>query len=123
MSSNENAKKMSNEESILISIKKLLGLDSENTDFDTDIIIHINTILNNLVQMGIGPKDGFFITDKTSMWSDFIGNDARLEQVKSYVYLRVRLLFDPPANSTLIDSINKNAKELEWRLYIQKGGY
>ncbi len=111
MSSNENAKKMSNEESILISIKKLLGLDSENTDFDTDIIIHINTILNNLVQMGIGPKDGFFITDKTSMWSDFIGNDARLEQVKSYVYLRVRLLFDPPANSTLIDSINKNAKE------------
>ncbi len=116
MSSNKN-------ESILLSIKKLLGVDSEYTDFDMDIIIHINTILSNLVQIGIGPKDGFSITDENSTWSDFIGDDVRLEQVKSYVYLKVRLLFDPPTNSTLIDSINKNARELEWRLYIQKGGY
>ncbi len=114
---------MTREESILISIKKLLGIDSNYNDFDTDIIIHINTILNNLVQMGVGPKNGFSIKDDTTKWVDFIGDDPRLEQVKTYVYLKVRLLFDPPANSALIDSINQSAKELEWRLYIQKGGY
>lgn len=112
-----------NNESILQSIKKLLSIDSSYTEFDTDIIIHINTILSNLIQMGVGPEEGFSIEDDSSKWSDFIGNYSKVQQVKTYVYVKVRLLFDPPSNASMIEVLNKQANELEVRLYTETGGY
>lgn len=111
-----------NKDSILDSVKKMLGVSQEYDVFDADIIIHINTVLSNLIQMGVGPKQGFGINGKDAVWTDFI-NKANLEQIKSYVYLKVRLLFDPPSNGTLLESMNNTAKELEYRLYIEEGGY
>ena len=108
------------DESILSSIKKLLGIDSFDDSFDVDIIIHINTILANLIQMGIGPSEGFMISGYCEVWGDFISNDKLLVQVKSYVYLKVKLLFDPPTSSNLLESFKQLAQELEWRLYIER---
>lgn len=105
-------------DSILESIKKLLGIAEEDTDFDTDIVIHINSVLMILNQLGIGPSDGFWIKDNSAVWKDFIGDDKSIEAVKSYVYLKVRLLFDPPLSSAVTDAINKNISELEWRLKV-----
>lgn len=105
-------------ESILDSIKKLLGIQKEYTHFDSDLIMHINTALSVLTQLGIGPIKGFSISDSTSKWEDFIGDDPRLESVRSFIYLKVKLLFDPPTNSALIESINRIISELEWRLSI-----
>lgn len=107
--------------SILTTIKKLLGLTEDYTAFDTDIIVHINTVLANLIQMGVGPTDGFMIEDSTKTWSDFIPAEKFIlvQQLISYVYIKVRLLFDPPANSNLIDSLKSNAAELEYRLYSE----
>lgn len=105
-------------ESILDSIKKLLGIQKEYTHFDTDLIIHINTTFTILNQLGVGPSNGFSICDDTAVWNDFMNNDNRLESIKTFVYLKVRLLFDPPTNSALIESINRIISELEWRLSI-----
>lgn len=106
------------DESILSSIKKLLGITKEYTQFDTDIIIHINAALSILTQLGVGPAEGFSISDKTATWSDFISDSKRLESVKSYVYLKVRLLFDPPTSSAVADSMNRLISELEWRINV-----
>lgn len=104
-------------ESILTSIKKLLGIGEDYEEFDQDIIIHINTVLVALTQMGIGPEEGFVISDRTALWSDFIpDNMVKVENVKTYVYLKVKMIFDPPASSAVADAINRNASELEWRL-------
>lgn len=100
----------------------MLGINEEYEHFDTDIIIHINTIFMTLTQLGIGPVNGFIIKDKTTVWSDFLGDAIRAEATKSYVYLKVRLLFDPPANSFLVEAIKNQATELEWRLNIQTVG-
>lgn len=110
-----------NDKSILTTIKKLLGLTEEYTAFDTDIIVHINTVLTNLIQMGVGPVNGFMIEDSSKKWSDFVPNDKLLfvQQLISYVYIKVRLLFDPPANTNLVDSLKANASELEFRLYSE----
>ena len=105
------------EESILTSIKKLLGITEDYEIFDQDLIIHINSIFTILKQMGIGPESTFRLTGKNEAWSEFI-KDKDIESVKSFVYLRVRLLFDPPASSSAIESINKMISELEWRLYV-----
>ena len=107
-------------DSILTSIKKLLGPAVTDTHFDQDIIMHINTVLMDLTQIGVGPAEGFAIEDESDEWTDFIPESslARLEGVKSYVYLRVRLLFDPPTNSAVIESINKQIERLEWRLNV-----
>lgn len=105
-------------ESILTSIKKLLGIMEEDDQFDMDVIIHINTIFSVLTQLGIGPEDGFSISDEQTTWIDFLGSSKNVELVKTYVYLRVRVLFDPPQNSFLVDAMERNAKELEWRLSI-----
>ena len=105
------------EESVLTSIKKLLGITEDYEIFDQDLIIHINSIFTILNQMGVGPKNTFRITGKNEVWSEFI-KDKDIESVKSFVYLRVKLLFDPPASSSAIESINKMISELEWRLYI-----
>ena len=113
------------ETSILDSIKKLLGIPSEATEFDTDILIHINSVFSILTQLGVGPSSGFSIEDSSTEWSDFIGDDARLSDVKSFVYLKTRLLFDPPASSAAIDAMNRMASELEWRINVSvdpKGG-
>lgn len=104
-------------ESILTSIKKLLGIDEDYEAFDTDVIMHINSVLFILNQIGIG-TEGFSITDKTSIWSEFMQNISAVELVKSYVYLKVRLLFDPPTSSSVIDAINRQLSEFEWRLLV-----
>lgn len=105
-------------ESILDSIKKLLGIDKTYTQFDTDIIMHINTVFMNLTQLGVGPVEGFFIEDNSAVWSDFvdIDEDVQLNAVKTYVYLKVKLLFDPPLSSSVVQSMNNMISELEWRL-------
>lgn len=105
-------------ESILISIKKLLGIDEEYTHFDDDIIISINSVLVILTQLGVGPENGFTITGEENTWNEFIGDNKLLEPVKSYVYMRVRLMFDPPTSGVLMDAIKQSIAELEWRLNV-----
>lgn len=105
-------------DSILNSIKKLLGIDELYTHFDADIILGINTAFSTLTQIGAGPTTGFSIYDKTSVWSDFIPDLSKMELLKSYVHLKVKLLFDPPSSSALIDVINKQISELEWRISV-----
>lgn len=105
-------------DSILDSIKKLLGIAPEYTAFDSDIIMHINSVFFILSQLGIGPADGFSIADKTAVWTDFVPNIANLEALKTYVYLKVKLLFDPPSSSAVADATNRQISELEWRLNV-----
>lgn len=104
-------------ESILTSIKKLLGIAEEYTHFDEDLIMHINSVLTILTQMGVGPSTGFTITDKEDTWDDFIDNKIYFEAVKTYIHLKVKLVFDPPLSSAVTEAINKMISELEWRLY------
>lgn len=103
-------------ESILTSIKKLLGPTEEYDAFDPDIIMHINSLFLTLQQIGIGPNEGFFISDKTSVWSDFVSDKVLVNAVKIYMYLKVKLLFDPPLSSSAVDSINRQISEYEWRI-------
>lgn len=105
-------------ESILTSIKKLLGIAEEYEHFDVDLIMHINSVFLNLTQLGVGPKDGFIIEDETAEWTDFIGDSVQLQAVKSYMYMKVKLLFDPPLSSAVIESTNRIIAELEWRLRL-----
>ncbi|MBQ1733422.1 MAG: hypothetical protein II038_00925 [Lachnospiraceae bacterium] len=104
-------------DSILTSIKKLLGIASDYTHFDNDIIIQINSAFSVLTQLGVGPLEGFEITDDSSIWSDFT-DDPRLNLAKTYVYLKVRLAFDPPTSAALIESCNRQLDELTWRLTV-----
>lgn len=104
-------------ESILTSIKTMLGVGEDDTTFDIDIIIYINTVLMILSQLGVGPSEGFAISDASVTWNDFLGEGhTQYEAVKSLVYLRVKILFDPQANSTVMEAINRSIAELEWRL-------
>ena len=103
-------------DSILTSIKKLLGIAEEYTQFDEDIIMHINTVFLNLTQLGVGPEEGFAIENDAASWEDFINHNIQLQAVKTYVYLKVKLLFDPPLSSSVIESMNRMIAELEWRL-------
>ncbi len=106
-------------ESILTSIKKLLGIAEEYDHFDSDLILHINSVFCTLTQLGVGPSEGFLISDKYDIWSDFIPEDSKkIEAVKSYMYLKVKMLFDPPLSSALIESTNRMINELEWRLNV-----
>lgn len=105
-------------DSILTSIKKLLGIAEEYEHFDSDLIMHINSVFMVLNQLGVGPVEGFSITDKTETWEDFTQNNLMIQSVKSYVYLKVRLLFDPPSSSAVMESINRQISELEWRLNL-----
>lgn len=105
-------------ESILTSIKKLLGITEEYEQFDTDIIIHINSVFSILTQLGVGPSEGFLIEDNGAVWTDFISNSLKLELIKTYVYLKVKMMFDPPLSSAAIDAINKQISELEWRIMV-----
>lgn len=106
-------------ESILTSIKKMLGIAEDYDHFDPDIIMHINTAFTILTQLGVGPSNGFRIEDETTTWNEYISQDSLLyDSIKSYIYLRVKVLFDPPSSGTLMDSINRQINELEWRLNV-----
>lgn len=106
-------------ESILTSVKKLLGIDESYTHFDPDLIMHINSVFSILTQLGVGPPNGFSITGNGEKWDNFITKESHnLSIVKSYVYLKVKLLFDPPLSSAVIESINKQISEFEWRLNV-----
>ena len=105
-------------DSILTTIKKLLGITEEYEHFDQDIIMHINSVFMILTQLGVGPSNGFSISDKTATWDKFIEEGTNLEAVKSYVYMKVRLLFDPPLSSAVMECINRSINELEWRLNV-----
>ena len=105
-------------DSILTSIKKLLGIEEDYGHFDPDIIMHLNSVFMILTQLGVGPSEGFSIEDDTATWSDFIPNLQNLEAVKTYVYLKVKLLFDPSGSSAVTESMNRQISELEWRLYV-----
>ena len=105
-------------DSILTSIKKLLGIAEEYTQFDLDIIKHINTVFMILTQMGVGPPEGFSITGADETWDNFLSGSTNLEGVKTYVYRKVQLMFDPPTSSAKLDSANRIIGELEWRLNL-----
>ena len=105
-------------DSILTSIKKLLGIAEDYEHFDQDLIIHINSVLSVLTQLGVGPSEGFSIEDENATWNDFIPEDKRLSSIRSYVYMKVKLLFDPPLSSSVIESMNRMISEFEWRLNV-----
>ena len=105
--------------SILTSVKKVCSIAEDVDAFDVDITMHINSVFSTLTQLGVGPEEGFSIEDDTTEWDAFLGDDIRLNNVKSYIYLRVRLLFDPPSTQYLVSSMQEQAKELEWRLNVQ----
>lgn len=104
-------------DSILDSIKKLLGIQPEYTSFDEDIIVAINTSFATLNQLGVGPEGGYMIEDNTQTWNDYI-TTTNLNMVKTYIYLKSRLLFDPPTGGVL-DAIKNQLAELEFRLYVE----
>lgn len=106
-------------DSILITIKKLLGIAADDTSFDVDVIVHINMAINVLLQLGVGPATGFSITGDTETWSDYISDMSKLEMVKTYIYLKVKLVFDPPSSSRVIESMENQLKELDFRLNVQ----
>jgi len=102
---------------ILNDTKKVLGIEPQYEVFDLDILMHVNAAFATLTQLGVGPAEGV-VVEAEDTWSDLIGDDPRLSPVKTYVYLRVRLLFDPPGTSYLINSLAEQAKQLEWRLNV-----
>jgi len=108
------------EQSILNSTKKILGIAADYDAFDLDIMTHINTALSTLTQLGIGPPEGYMIEEPDDAWGDFIEDDINLNPVKSYVFLRVRQLFDPPATSYLVTAMEKQIQEFEWRLNVHR---
>lgn len=105
-------------ESILTSIKKLLGIPEEYEHFDADLIMHINSVFSILNQLGVGPSDCFRIEDKSETWDNFVSDRTDLESVKSYMYMKVRLMFDPPLSSAVMDCMNRTISEMEWRLNV-----
>lgn len=107
-------------DSILTSVKKLLGLTADYEAFDPDIIMYINSALMILTQMGVGPKEGFFISDKTATWDQFVKDPVKAEAVKAYVAVKVRLLgFDVPQSSVTKEALQNTASEMEWRLNVE----
>lgn len=106
--------------SILTSTKKTLSIAEDYTAFDEDIIMHINTAFSTLNQLGVGPAEGYAIADATDIWSEFLGTDLRLNNIKSYIYMRVRLMFDPPSTSYMITSMQNQIEQLEWRISTQR---
>lgn len=105
-------------DSILTSTKKVLGITEEYTAFDVDILMHINSVFSTLNQLGIGPTDGFMIEDASLTWDDFLGGNLSINSVKTYVFLRVKMIFDPPSTSYVLSAMQEQIKELEWRLNV-----
>lgn len=106
-------------DSILLTIRKMIGPGGDHEFFDQDYIVHINTAFMNLRQLGVGPNSGFYITGSTETWANFLGDKEHLlEAVKTYVYLKVKKVFDPPASSVMAEAMNSTISELEWRLNV-----
>ena len=104
-------------DSILTSVKKMIGIDETYDAFDDQIIMCINTVFMTLKQLGVGPTDGYFIEDSNDLWSDYLGdNDTKLRSVRTYTALKVKMMFDPPTSSIVADAMNKSIAELEWRI-------
>lgn len=111
------------DESILTSVKKVLGIPEYYEHFDQDILLHLNSVMSILHQLGVGPENGFVVEDDSTTWSDLFDGDIdtnKMMHVKSYVCLRVRLLFDPPASSGAIDAMERQMRELEWRITVTR---
>jgi len=113
-----NHTELENSDSILLSIKQMLGLQDEYDAFDMDIIMHINSVISILNQMGVG-EENFKVQDETQTWDEFMTDKHNMEEVKSYIYLKVKLLFDPPLNSAVLQSQKELISELEWRLNVE----
>lgn len=107
------------EESILVTIKKMLGLDANYDAFDTDVIVLINSALMTLMQADVGPKTGFRITGYDESWDEFLTNEVLLEAAKQYIYMKVRLIFDPPTSGTAVEALKQASEETLWRLIAQ----
>lgn len=107
-------------DSILDSTKKALGIDATITDFDVELTMHINSVLATLNQLGVGPANGYAIEDSEATWVDFLGEDAALNNVRSYVYMKVRMMFDPPQTAHLVASMNEQVSQLEWRINVRR---
>lgn len=107
-------------DSILTTTKKTLNLLEDYTFFDEDIIMHINSVFSTLNELGVGPDEGFMIEDKVPTWAAFLEGDSRLNQIKTYVHLRVRMLFDPPTIGYLVGAMEKQIEQLEWRINVQR---
>ncbi len=107
------------EESILTSVKKVLGVTEDYEHFDQDIIMHINTAFFQLNQLAVGPSTGFNISDKSTIWKDFVGERNDLAAIKSFTYLYVRRLFDPPTTSIIENSFKEQLDQLTWRINTQ----
>jgi hypothetical protein len=105
-------------DSILTSVKKMLGIEEEYTHFDNDLIMHINSVLSILTQIGVGPQEGFSIKDKTALWAEFVPENPVLDSIKSYTYLKVKIIFDPPLTSSVIEAMNRTIEELTWRIQV-----
>lgn len=109
-------------DSILTSTKKFIGIEEDYTHFDPDILMNINSAMMSLMQLGVGPKTGFVVQDKNDTWPTLLGGRTDLEAVKQYIFMKVRLSFDPPQNSFLVTAMEKQIAELEWRLNVQAEG-
>lgn len=105
-------------DSVLNGIKDALGVAEANTAFDAQLVLHINSVLSNLNQLGVGPSEGVAITGSTEEWSAALDDDVLLNNVKSYMFLRVKLLFDSPTNAAYLSSIKEQIKEAEWRIRV-----
>lgn len=110
------------DDSILNNVKKILGIAADYDAFDTDIIVHINSAFVTLNELGLGPEEGFMIEDSTAVWRDFLKDDMRLNNIKTYLYLRVRILFDPPTTGFTLTALREQTQELEWRLSAYREG-
>lgn len=110
---------MDGRESILTSIKKLIGMEAQYSAFDTDLIIHINSVFAILLQLGCGPTDGFKITGSDETWDEYVQDTQKLEFVKTFMYLKCKLVFDPPGSSTVLKAYQDEIKELEWRINVE----
>lgn len=108
-------------DSILDTIKKMLGIDPSYTQFDEDIIVLINSCFSNLAQIGIIPNSGYRITSNSETWDEVIGEHLNYDNLKSYIYLKVRLIFNPPSTSFALQAIQDEVKELEWRIVLEGG--
>lgn len=110
------------DESILTETKNSLGVAEDVTVFDVAIRMHINSAISTLTQLGIGPEGGFEILDADATWTDFVNTDLRLSQIKSYVFLRVKMMFDPPSNSWVSVAMKDQIEQMEWRLNMVREG-
>jgi hypothetical protein len=108
--------------SILDDVKKVLGLDPTYTAFDPDIVMHINSVFATLNQLGIGPTSGFMIMGNSETWDSYLGDDVNLNSVKTYICMRVRMVFDPPASGFALDAMKEQIRESEWRLNVKREG-